>query len=164
MRSHHHCFITNPTGSEAFAPPVSPLPPTALCRATRLGINSCNSTPPHPRVQKRQKRSREGNGFAQGHTASMWSSRGWAHATQSLSSPIHSAVPSPIPSAVPAPGDREGQDKTQLWLGACPAVEVSCGLASVAELAGTICSHPAGTQTGQPWQLNSSTIQAPGTE
>lgn len=163
MRFHHHCFITNPTGSEVPALPVSPFPLTARCRATRRVLTAVAQ--PTPRVRTRQKRSREGNGFAQGHTGSMWSSRRWAHAPQSLSGPIHSAAPSPTSAApAPAPGDRGGQDEKQLWLRACPAVEVSCGLAAVAELAGTICSHPAGMRTGQAWWLNSSASQAPGTE
>lgn len=59
-------------------------------------------------------------------------------------------------------GDSEGQDEKQLWLVAGPAVEVSCGLAAVAELAGTICSRPAGTQTGQAQQFTSSAVQALG--
>lgn len=119
MRSHHHCFITNPTGSEAFAPPVSPLPPTALCRATRLGINSCNSTPPHPRVQTRQKRSREGNGFAQGHTASMWSSRAGPMLPNPCPAP--STVPCPPPYPVQCRARGTGKDRIRRSSGSGPA-------------------------------------------
>ena len=70
-------------------------------------------------------------------------------------------LPNPYPalSTVPGPplhparcaglGDTEGQDEKQLWLGAGPAVEVSCDLAAMAELAGTVCSHSAETWTGR---------------
>lgn len=81
----------------------------------------------------------------------------------------HNPYPAPSTVSCPPPhsggaglGDREGQGEKQLWLRACPAVEVSCDLAAMAELAGTICSHSAEMWTGQAWWLTSSAVQAPG--
>lgn len=58
--------------------------------------------------------------------------------------------------------DGVGQGEKPFWHRACPAVEVSCDLAAMAELAGTICSHSAGTWTSQAWWHTSSAVQAPG--
>lgn len=94
----------------------------------------------------------------------MWSSWGWTWG------PCYPIPVQPCPECHALPhilsvaglGDREGHDEKQLWLGACPAVEVSCGLAAMAELASTICSHPAEAWKGQARWLTSSAVQAPG--